>query len=313
MERLPRTTLVLGTRGSDLARAQTQLVIEALKTRWASLQIETKTIKTRGDDRKTAILDVRAGRKGLFTGEIERALISREIDLAVHSAKDLPSALVPGTEIVAVLPRAPVEDVLVATTRCDLETLMPDGIVATGSVRRKHQLRWKRPDVEIVDLHGNVPTRLRKLANDEWHGIILARAGLERLGLKAGEGSAIFEGKAFSLAVLSPEIFLPAGGQGIIAIQARSDEDQLRELSEGINDFETRLCLRAEREFLRLLHGDCNQPVGVLALIEGPVMKTRAHVFDSGATTPRQGFAEGPAADAERLAAQLIAQINGQK
>lgn len=312
MERLRRTTIVLGTRGSDLARAQTHLVIDALKSRWAGLQIEARVMKTRGDNPKAGILDVRAGRKGLFTGEIERALVSREIDLAVHSAKDLPSVLASGTEIVAVLSRAPVEDVLVATTPCDLDSLMPDGIVATGSVRRKHQLHWKRADIEIVDLHGNVPTRLRKLANDEWHGIILARAGLERLGLKAIEQCATFEGKELSLAVLPGEIFLPAGGQGIIAIQARSDDAQLRELADGINDFNTRLCLRAEREFLRLLHGDCNQPVGVLALIEGSVMKIRAHVFEVGATTPRQAFAEGPAADAERLAAELMKQINGE-
>jgi hydroxymethylbilane synthase len=313
MDRPRPTSIVLGTRGSDLARAQTQLVIDALKARWAGLQIETKIIKTRGDNPKTASLDVRAGRKGLFTGEIERALVGREIDLAVHSAKDLPSALTPGTEIVAVLSRAPVEDVLVATTPCNLDSLIPDGIVATGSVRRKHQLRWKRPDVEVVDLHGNVPTRLRKLASDEWHGIILARAGVERLGLKTSERCVTFEGRELSMAALPSEIFLPAGGQGIIALQARSDDEQLRELAEGISDFNTRLCLRAEREFLRLLHADCNQPVGVLALIESSVMKIRAHVFEIGATTPHQAFAEGPAADAERLAAQLMPQINGEK
>jgi len=310
----PRTTsIVLGTRGSDLAKAQTQLVIDALKARWAGLKIETKVITTRGDNAETALGDARAGRKGLFTGEIERALVGREIDLAVHSAKDLPSALVPGTEIFAALARASVQDVLVATTPCDLDSLMPDGIVATGSVRRKHQLHWKRPDVEIVELHGNVPTRLRKLANDEWHGIILARAGLERLGLNPTEHAVTFEGREFSVAILPREIFLPAGGQGIVAVQARSDDEQLRELADGINDFDTRLCLRAEREFLRLLHGDCNQPVGVLASIEGPIMKISAQVFDYGATTPRQGFVEGPAADAERLAAQLMPQINGEK
>src|SRR2546429_584382 len=127
--------IVLGTRGSDLARAQTCLVEDALRARWAELQIETKVIKTRGDERKTdwGMVDVRAGRKGLFTGEIERALVTRDIDLAVHSAKDLPSELILGTQIAAVLPRASVDDVLISMKPCDLRSLPQDGIVATGS------------------------------------------------------------------------------------------------------------------------------------------------------------------------------------
>src|SRR6266852_5425323 len=306
MKRPVRTKIVIGTRGSELARRQTSVVVDGLQSRWADLKIETKIIRTRGDQRRSRIVDVRAGRKGLFTGEIERALITREIDLAVHSAKDLPSALTPGTEIAAALPRAPVDDVLVATSPCDLHSLAADGIVATGSVRRKHQLRWKRPDLEIVDLRGNVPTRLRKLAKDEWHAIILARAGLERLGFLPSERRIDFEGSEFSTSILPTEIFLPAGGQGVIAIQARSDDERLKEIVEPMNDFDTRLCLRAEREFLRLLHADCNQPVGVLAFVEGTVMKIRAQVFDLEATTPREGFVEGPSEDGERLAAQLL-------
>src|SRR5216684_2535859 len=311
MKRLGRTKIVIGTRGSELARRQTSVVAGGLQTRWADLTIETKVIQTRGDQRKTnwGIVDVRAGRKGLFTGEIERALITREIDLAVHSAKDLPSALAPKTEIAAVLPRAAVDDVLVATTPCDLNSLAADGIVATGSVRRKHQLRWKRPDLEIVDLRGNVPTRLRKLATDQWHAIILAHAGLERLGLRPSDGQINFEGSEFSAALLPREIFLPAGGQGVIAMQIRSGDEPLREIVDAITDFDTRLALRAEREFLRLLDADCNQPVGVLAVIDGPTMKIRAQIFDLGATAPREGFVEGPSEDAEKLAARLLEQI----
>jgi hydroxymethylbilane synthase len=311
MKRIAKTTVVIGTRGSELARTQARMVAEGLQARWADLKIEMKVIKTRGDDRKTAIADVRAGRKGLFTGAIERELVERDVDLAVHSAKDLPSALTPGTEIVAVLPRANIEDVLVATTRCDLHSLPADGIVATGSVRRKHQLRWKRPDLEIVDLHGNVPTRLRKLAKDEWHAIVLARAGLERLGFSPDDGPIAFEDNEFSTSILPREIFLPAGGQGVIAIQARSNDDRLKEIVDPINDFDTRLCLRAEREFLRLLQGDCNQPVGVLAIIEGAIMKIRAQIFELGATRPREGVVEGPSEDAEGLAAQLLSQVDG--
>jgi hydroxymethylbilane synthase len=309
MKRPRRIRIVVGTRGSELALRQTGLVVDRLQARWADLKFEIKIIKTRGDDAKTAVADVRAGRKGLFTGAIEEALLKKRIDLAVHSAKDLPSALASGTEIAAVLPRAAVDDVLVATTPCDLNSLAVDGIVATGSVRRKHQLRWKRPDLEIVDLRGNVPTRLRKLATDQWHAIILAHAGLERLGLNPNRARVEFEGSEFFTALLPREVFVPAGGQGVIAMQIRSGDEQLRDLVTAINHFETRLSLRAEREFLRLLDADCNQPVGVLAVIDGTIMKIRGQIFDLGATTPRESFVEGPSEDAEKLAAQLWEKI----
>src|ERR1700736_3769433 len=312
MKRPVRTKIVIGTRGSELARRQTSVVVDGLQSRWADLRIETKIIQTRGDQRESRIVDVRAGRKGLFTGEIERALVTRAIDLAVHSAKDLPSALTTGTEIAATLPRAPVDDVLVATSPCDLHSLAADGIVATGSVRRKHQLRWKRPDLEIVDLRGNVPTRLRKLATDRWHAIILAHAGLDRLGLDPSRARIQFEESEFFTALLPREVFIPAGGQGVIAMQIRSGDEQLREIVTEINDFDTRLALRAEREFLRLLNADCNQPVGVLAVVDGSIMKIRGQIFPLGATTPREGFVQGPSEDAEKLAAQLLGKINAE-
>jgi hydroxymethylbilane synthase len=321
MKRSRPIQIVLGTRGSELAQRQTRLVADALCARWADLKIEIRVIRTGGDESggtgsvvtssQSQAGRVRhpAGRKGLFTGELESALLAHDIDLAVHSAKDLPSELRAGTEIAAVLPRASVDDVLVATMSCDLHSLPADGIVATGSVRRKHQLRWKRPDLEIVDLRGNVPTRLQKLATDQWHAIILAQAGLERLGLDPNQQRIDFEGKEFSVAPLPGEVFVPAGGQGVIAMQIRSDDEQLREMLSAINHFDTRLCLRAEREFLRLLQADCNQPVGVLATVEGPIMKMRGQIFDVGATTPRQGLIEGKSEDAEKLALELLEQI----
>lgn len=303
--------IVLGTRGSELALAQAGMVERALRARWSQLTIETKVIKTRGDERKSdwGHVDIHAGRKGLFTGEIERALLAREVDLAVHSAKDLPSESTPGIQIAAVLPRASVDDVLISLMPCDLHSLPIEGIVATGSVRRKHQLQWKRPDLEIVELRGNVPTRLRKLAKGVWHGIILARAGLERLGLETNERRVRFEEIEFSVELLPREIFLPAGGQGVIAVQIRSDHDHARMLVESINDFDTRLCLRAEREFLRLLHGDCDQPVGVLATIEDAVIEIRGQVFDLEETTPREATVKGPSEQTERLAAELLKKI----
>jgi hydroxymethylbilane synthase len=302
--------IVLGTRGSELALTQARLVREALQKRWADVEVETKVIRTSGDQESPAVSSLPAGRKGLFTGEIERALVDGEIDLAVHSAKDLPSELNPETHIAAVLPRGPVHDLLISPAPYDLESLPVSGIVATGSVRRRHQIHWKRPDLEVVDLRGNVPTRLRKLAQNEWDGIILAAAGLARLAATREDGSVSYEGHQFFAQSLSPEIFVPAGGQGVLAVQIRTGEDRVRLLLESINDFDTRLCLRAEREFLRLLQGDCNQPVGVLATIGDSSMKLHAQVFEPGAMTPRESKVEGAMEEAEILAARLFHLIN---
>ena len=305
--------IVLGSRGSELALTQARLVQDALREKWSDLDIEIKVIRTSGDEGQTMSepTDSRAGRKGLFTSEIERALRAGQVDLAVHSAKDLPSEIDPATHIAAALPRASTDEILISHVPCDLESLPRDSIVATGSVRRRHQLRWKRPDLEIVDLRGNVPTRLRKLGNNNWHAIILARAGVERLGLGPTNDTITFEENHFAAHVLAREIFVPAGGQGVIAMQIRSDDDGLRMLLEKVNDVDTRLCLRAEREFLRLLQADCNQPIGVLAQIEGATMKLRAQMFDPGATVPREGVVEGPSEDAEALAARLFSNIHG--
>lgn len=300
---------MVGTRGSQLAVIQTEQALQALEARWPDLKCEVKIVKTRGDEEKTAIKDILAGRKGLFTGAIERELLEKQIDLAVHSAKDLPSSLQSNTEIAAVLPRSSVEDVLVATTPCDLDSLPKGAIVATSSVRRQHQLRWKRPDLEIADLRGNVPTRLRKLAASQWHAIILASAGLKRLSLDPANALIKFEENELWAGVLPRNIFVPAGGQGIIGLQIRSDDEEMRELVGAINDFETRLALRAEREFLRRLEADCYQPVGVLATIEGASITIRAQIFDSGAVVPREALVGGAREDAEELAAQLLEKI----
>jgi hydroxymethylbilane synthase len=181
-------------------------------------------------------------------------------------------------------------------------------MVATGSVRRQHQLRWKRPDIRVIELRGNVPTRLRKLSANDWDAIILARAGLERLGLSPSQSELNFEDQQFLTELLPLEIFLPAGGQGIIALQIRGDDENARVMVDVINDRETLLCLRAEREFLRLLQVDCQSPVGVLARIETDIMKLRAQVFDSGSSIPRSSEASG--LETEFLPAKLMEQLN---
>jgi hydroxymethylbilane synthase len=302
--------IVVGTRGSELARAQARMVEKALHEKWPDLTIETKIIRTSGDELQSQAGNLRHGRKGLFTAAIEKVLLARDIDLAVHSAKDLPSKLTPGTEIAAVLPRALMDDVLVLKRAGGLAALKAKATIATGSVRRKRQLAWKHPGPAIVDLRGNVPTRLRKFAENDWQAIVLACAGLERLGFLLTENEINFEGRQFFIEVLPREIFLPAGGQGIIALQIRADDENIRAIVNPVNDHETLLCLRAEREFLRLLQGDCNSPVGVLATSKNGIMKVRAQVFQDGSDAPRAGRVEGVCDESERLAAQLLKQIN---
>jgi len=299
--------VTLGTRGSELARAQTLLVEKAIQRAHPSVSVDTKIIVTSGDNAKNA--DVEAGRKGLFTAEIERALLAGDVNVAVHSAKDLPSEASSGAQIVAVLPRASVNDVLISKHAGGLASIPSGATVATGSVRRQRQLHWKRADLNAVDLRGNVPTRLRKLAQNQWDGIVLANAGLQRLGFLAAQTKIDFEGCQFFLEVLPSEIFLPAGGQGIIALQIRSDDQSTSALLRSVNDPETLLCLQAEREFLVRLHADCNFPVGVHATIKKGRMKLHAQLFEGTSLAPRQAQVEGAHDEGDQLAAELLRKI----
>lgn len=302
--------MILGSRGSELARRQTVMVQDALKRAWPELETAVEIIKTRGDEQKAEPLDPRAGRKGLFTGEIERVLAAGGIDIAVHSAKDLPSDAAAGLELASVLARAAVDDVLISK-QPDGIALAPKAVVATGSVRRQHQLRWKQPAIAVVELRGNVPTRLRKLVSGDWDAIVLARAGVERLGYDLSGGGFDFEGVSLRAQILPLDDFLPAGGQGVIALQVRSDDENARAIVHAINDRETLLCLEAEREFLRLLQGDCGSPVGVMATISSSAMTMRAQVFEPPRIEPRMARVEGDATSGKQLARELWEAING--
>lgn len=290
--------IVLGTRGSELALTQARLVETAIRNAWPQIDIEIRTIATTGD--KTKIVDGRAGWKGLFTAEIERALIAGEVDVAVHSAKDLPSQTSPDSEIAAVLPRGFVEDVLVSKQLGGLAGLGRGAKVATSSVRRKHQLLWQRPDLSVIDLRGNVPTRLRKLAENDWAAVVLAHAGLQRLGVSLD---------GFFAEVLPLERFLPPGGQGIIALQIRAHDRKTKAIVDPVNDLATLLCLQAERAFLRLLNIDCNAPVGVLAKIENGRMNMQAQFFEVESAAPRVAEVEGEPEASDGLAEKLISRL----
>lgn len=315
--------IVLGSRGSDLAVAQVGMVEQALLQAWPDLEMAREIIRTSGDEGGALVpVDRKAGRKGMFTREIEQQLLVRRIDLAVHSAKDLPSEAMEELEIAGVLPRGPTGDVLIARNRLRLMTLPEGALIATGSIRRQRQLRWKRPDLEVTNLRGNVPTRLRKLReNENWSGIILAQAGLERLGMSI-VGRALRlpgmedepgqpERSPYNAEILSPDDFVPAGGQGVIALQARRDDERVRRLLKAIDDEPARICLRAEREFLRLLDGDCDSPVGVHARLIDGRLRLQAQVFEEGVSAPRAGVATGASAQPERLAAELMDKLYG--
>lgn len=309
-------TLRIGTRGSDLALYQADATEAALQAAFPEIRLERRVIKTTGDRRTdVALADVAKQEgvfdKGVFIKELELALEDGTIDLAVHSLKDLPTVLDARFALAAVLPRAAVRDCLVTRDGTGLMELPAGARVGTSSVRRARQVAHLRPDLEVVDLRGNVPTRLQKLADGEHHdAILLAEAGLVRLeflpGEPAGEGpEPILKVEGLTATRLPEEEFYPAAGQGAIGLEIRLDDKQARVLAETIGD---RDCLRrvsAEREFLRLLDGGCHTPVGVFSALDGDTIHIKARVFaeDQQGGEPQTGEASGtdPLAVAKEL------------
>ena len=243
----------IGTRGSRLAIWQAEYLAEQLRQADSALEIEIVTITTSGDK----ILDVplaKIGGKGLFTKEIEREILDGTIDIAVHSLKDMPTDLPDGLVIGAVTKRTDPRDALVSLSGKSFDELPVGARVGTSSLRRRAQLLALRPDLQIIDLRGNVDTRLAKLQNGELDAVVLAAAGLQRLGLQEN----ITE--LFAL-----ERFLPAVGQGILAVEARAGDDKILNILRTVNDEATAASAEAERSFLRRIEGGCQIPVGVYA------------------------------------------------
>lgn len=247
---------VIGSRGSDLALWQTGFTKTALEDHFPLAQFEVRIIKTKGD----AVLDTalsKIGDKGLFTKEIETALINKEIDLAVHSLKDLPTVQPAGLKIGAVSRRETPNDVFISKNFPSIEDLPKGAKIATGSLRRKSQLLALRSDLEIVEIRGNVPTRIEKLLASDLDGMILAFAGVHRLGLDVHIKQ-----------VIPTEIFLPAVGQGVMAVEIRQDDEEISMMLNAINDDSAAVCITAERAFLRRLEGGCQVPIGAYAILE---------------------------------------------
>ena len=249
--------LVVGTRSSQLALWQADFVIGELQKKYPELTIEKKLMTTKGDKILNAPL-AKIGGKGLFTKELETAMLEGEIDIAVHSLKDMPVVVPEGLAITAITERADPGDAFVSPVYGSFAELPQGAKVGTSSLRRKAQLLHVRPDLHIEDLRGNVNTRLRKMEEENFDGVILACAGLKRLG---------FEDRIRQ--VLPQSVCLPAVGQGALAIECRQADSQTRELLEFLNDKETRLCTVAERGFLATVEGGCQVPVGVHAVAAG--------------------------------------------
>jgi hydroxymethylbilane synthase len=289
--------------------AQTQAVAGALTRVDPALPVEIVKITTTGDRRlDVSLLDPGpALERGLFTREIEQALLADAVDVAVHSLKDLPTALPQGLELAAVLPREDPVDVLVTRVPSTLVQL-PAGVkIATSSARRACQLLYLRPDLQVREIRGNVPTRLAKLANDaSLFGLVLAKAGLERLGL-ATEPGVVRSGGVSFYAVELPEM-LPAAGQGIIGLEIKAANERARGYLKRINDPATWHCAQAERNFLQLINGGCGVPVGVRSWVAGQSLHLQAVVFDWG-TKPRTGQVAVPVEDHQGAAAALLEQI----
>ena len=288
-----KAKLTIGTRQSLLALWQSNHIAALLREKYPECEVVLKKIVTKGD----RILDVplaQIGGKGLFTKEIETELADGTIDRAVHSLKDMPTVLPEGLCLTAITERANVGDAFVSNKYASFEELPLGAVIGTSSLRRKAQLLAARPDLQIMDLRGNVDTRLRKLDEGLYDAIILAAAGLERLG----HGDRI-------TALIPPDVCLPAVGQGALAIEARTADDEVRSMLEFLNDLPTKQSTDAERAFLGLLEGGCQVPIGVHADVAGEQIKIEAIIAALDGSTVLRDTITGKAEDAVALGQQL--------
>lgn len=288
-----KTVLKIGTRQSLLALWQSNHIASCLRKQYPDCEIILKKIVTKGD----RILDVplaQIGGKGLFTKEIEEDLLDGTVDLAVHSLKDMPTILPEGLCLTAITTRANVGDAFVSNKYAKFADLPQGAIVGTSSLRRKAQLLAARPDLKITDLRGNVDTRLRKLDEGLYDAIILAAAGLERLGYHDRIKD-----------IIPQEVCLPAVGQGALAIECRTDDAEVRQMLSFLNDIPTRQATDAERAFLGLLEGGCQVPIGVHADVENDKITIDAIIATLDGSTIMRNQISGKAEDAVALGRQL--------
>jgi len=290
----------IGTRGSALALAQARWVAAQLAGRHPACRVELVIIKTTGDKIQDVPL-AEIGGKGLFIKEIEEALLAGRVDVAVHSLKDMPAEMPAGLMLGAVPPREDCRDAFISSRYASLAEIPPGGRVGTGSLRRRVQVLHRRPDLEVVPLRGNVDTRLKKMATLGLDGLILAAAGLNRLGL-----AHIYRG------CVPESDMLPAVGQGALGLEVRTEAQDLRELLSFLDDPPTRLAVTAERAFLARLEGGCVVPVAALGRVAGETLHLEALISDlEGRRLLREGRT-APASAAAGLGTELAESLLAQ-
>lgn len=282
-------TLRIGTRGSPLALWQAKHVAALLAALPAPVASELVLVETAGDKIRDRPL-AQVGGDGLFTREIQRALLEGRCDIAVHSLKDLPTAAVEGIVLAAVPERGPTGDVLVSAGGTHFDQLPIGATLATGSLRRQAQVLWRRPDLKLVGIRGNLETRLRKLATESLYGLILAEAGLARLELARSMTS-----------LLDPSWMLPAVSQGALGLECRSGDQDVRRQLAQIDHSPTQAAVLAERAFLRTLASGCMAPVGAAATIAAGKLTLRGVLLDPSGKQRLEGTVSGSMAEAEQL------------
>lgn len=287
--------IVVGSRGSKLALIQTESIVNRIKEKDPGIEVSIRHIVTRGDRDRHAQLDGMG--IGVFVKELEEALLDGRIDLAVHSLKDMPTEIPAGLRLAAILERLDPRDVLVSRGE-RLAELAAGSRIGTGSLRRVVQLKACRPDLEVCSIRGNVDTRLRKVAGGEFDGVILAAAALKRLGWE----DRISE-------YLPTEHFLPAVGQGALAIETRSDDEEVAEIVAPLNHPPTRQSITAERAFLSALGGGCRAPIAALGTVSGVVLRLEGMVADVRKRKLLCSSEEGDVTAPEELGAKLAQKL----
>ena len=292
-----RREIRIGTRGSLLALRQSETVASELRKGCPDLKFSLVRIRTRGDRfPEASFLEI--GEKGLFVKEIEDSLLREDIDLAVHSMKDLPTELPSGLCLGAVTSREDPRDCLLSRDGLSLEELPAAAVVGTSSLRRQAQLKSFRSDLQIKPLRGNLDTRIRKLNTGEWDAILLAAAGLHRLGLQD-----------LITQYLPPEICLPSAGQGCLGLELRVSDQGLREILRPLNDEESASAALAERAFLRRLGGGCQVPIGVLGEVQAGILHLRGAICTLEGDRMIRGELCGPSEQAAFLGEELAERL----
>jgi len=289
-----RKVLTVATRGGELAIIQTEIVTDALKRIYPGIEFQILKVTTKGDrNRRTALWSLKDS--GFFTSQVEDALLAGQADFAVHSFKDLPTRQRPGLVIAAVCDRRFAEDCLIAAVPAGSLRQLPDSArIGTSSLRRVAQLKHLRPDLEVIPIRGNVKTRLRRLDKGEADVVILARAGIERLGL----------GQKISFS-FDPQQFIPAPAQGALTVQTRTDDAATNKLVAAINDENARMTTFAERQVLVTMRCGCHAPVGAFARIAGNNIEIHAFISDIEGRNFIKRQIVGPAKEANKLAEQI--------